>query len=119
MPGTFTAIFLLAFDVDPRGQPVPAFTPRSAAGETAALEEAHKLAERHAGVVVWKREAKPVIREEGEPVIIWQAGAIGDFNCASRSCHRWELVKPRSVLTSGWRRKGAVFVWGRLPCFYP
>ena len=80
MPGSFSSVFLVAFDFDDRRQPVQAFAPRLAADETAALDEADALAARHAGVVVWKRDAMPAIGEEGEPVIIWQTGTVGDFD---------------------------------------
>ena len=80
MPGAFKSIFVLAFDLDERGQTVPAFAVREAQDETTAIDEARKLGDRHAGVVVWKREASPAVGEEGEPVIIFQTGTIGDFN---------------------------------------
>lgn len=79
MPGTFISIYVLAFDLDDRGQPVPAFDPRPAATEDAAIEEAKDLATRHAGVAVWKRQGDPVVGEEGEPEIVFRAGRIGDF----------------------------------------
>ncbi|TCQ99346.1 hypothetical protein EDF70_10951 [Neorhizobium sp. JUb45] len=80
MPGTFVSIYVLAFDLDERGQPLRAFDPRPAATEEAAIEEARDLAERHAGVVVWKREGDPVVGEEGEPEIVFQSGRLGDFS---------------------------------------
>ncbi|WP_430252290.1 hypothetical protein [Neorhizobium sp. DAR64860/K0K1] len=79
MPGTFVSIYVLAFDLDDRGQPVSAFGPRPAATEKAAIEEAKELDKRHAGVVVWKREGDPVVGEEGEPEIIFRSGRVGDF----------------------------------------
>jgi hypothetical protein len=80
MPGAFKSIFVLAFDLDDRGQALPAFDVREAQDETAAIDQAHALGDRHAGVVVWKRESSPAVGEEGEPVIIFQTGTIGDFN---------------------------------------
>ena len=80
MPGSYISVFLLAFDLDAAGQAVPAFEPRLVADESVAVEEAKALAEHHAGVVIWKREAAPAIGEEGEPVILWQTGRIGDFD---------------------------------------
>lgn len=80
MPGSYTSVFLVAFDLDGRGQPIQAFEPQLVADESAALDEAQALAQRHAGVVIWKREAAPVIGEEGEPVILWQTGKVGDFD---------------------------------------
>ncbi|WP_245508399.1 hypothetical protein [Rhizobium sp. BK418] len=52
MPGTFVTLYVLAFDLDERDQPVRAFGPRRAATKEAALEEARELAVTHAGVVV-------------------------------------------------------------------
>ncbi|HEX5933696.1 MAG TPA: hypothetical protein VFY63_05990 [Pseudorhizobium sp.] len=80
MPGTFTSIFLVAFDLDDRQQPVPAFKPRLASTEEAACEEAKELARRHAGVLVWKRTGDPIVGEEGDPEIVLQTGTTGDFN---------------------------------------
>lgn len=39
MHGTFISIYVLAFDLDDRGQPVPAFDPRPAATEDAAMRK--------------------------------------------------------------------------------
>jgi ABC-type Fe3+-hydroxamate transport system substrate-binding protein len=79
MPGTFTSIFVAAFDLDERKQPVPAFAPRRVVSEEAALEEARELALEHAGVLVWKRTGDPVVGEEGDPEIIFREGRTGDF----------------------------------------
>ncbi|SFB59408.1 hypothetical protein SAMN03159496_05522 [Rhizobium sp. NFR07] len=80
MPGAYTSIFLVAFDLDGRGQPVQAFEPRLVANESSALDEAKGLAGQHAGVVLWKREAAPAIGEESEPIVLWQTGRVGDFD---------------------------------------
>lgn len=80
MPGTFTTLSVMAFDLDDQGQPVRAFEARPAATENAALDEARELALNHAGAVVWKREGDPAVGEEGEPVMIFQVGRIGDFD---------------------------------------
>jgi hypothetical protein len=80
MPGTFTTIYVLAFDLDDRGQAIRAFEPRPAASEEAAIEDARELAKSHAGAVVWKRLGNPVVGEEGEPMIVLQIGKVGDFD---------------------------------------
>jgi hypothetical protein len=80
LPGAYTSIFLVAFDLDEQGQPIQAFEPRFVADESSALDEAQDLAEQHAGVVLWKRDAAPAIGEEGDPVILWQTGKVGDFD---------------------------------------
>ena len=79
MPGTFVSIYVMAFDLDDRGQTFRAFDPRPAATEEAAIEEAERLDARHDGVVVWKREGNPVVGGEGEPEIVFRSGRIGDF----------------------------------------
>ncbi len=67
MPGTFTVVYIVAFDLDDRSQAVPAFTPRVAASEAAAIEEAGELARRHAGVIVWRRANDPVSERKAIP----------------------------------------------------
>jgi hypothetical protein len=80
MPGSFKSTFIVAFDLDERGQAIQAFLPKQAPNEAAGLADAKVFLQRHAGVIVWKREGDPVVGEEGEPVILFQSGAIGDFN---------------------------------------
>jgi hypothetical protein len=80
MPGTFTSIFFVAFDLDDRQQAVRAFEPRVAATEEAAIEEAKQLGQNHAGAIVWKRTGDPVVGEEGEPEIVFRIGTTGDFD---------------------------------------
>lgn len=80
MPGAYKSSFVLAFDLDRSGQAIPVFKPKPAADETTAIEEARRLANIHAGAVAWKRQAQPLVGEEGEPEILWQAGTLGDFN---------------------------------------
>ncbi|MBY3468555.1 hypothetical protein HFN80_32000 [Rhizobium laguerreae] len=40
MPGTFTTVYIVAFDLDDRDQAIRAFEPRVAANEEAEIEEA-------------------------------------------------------------------------------
>jgi hypothetical protein len=80
VPGTFSTVYVVAFDLDDRNQVIQAFPPRIADSETAAIDEARDLGTRHAGSVVWKREGNPVVGEEGEPNIVFAIGRVGDFN---------------------------------------
>lgn len=80
MPGTFETVYLVAFDIDDRDQAVRAFAPRIAKNTEAAIEQAKGVAERHAGVVVWRRVNNPVVGEEGEPYIVFSIGRTGDFD---------------------------------------
>ncbi|MBB3166039.1 hypothetical protein HFO63_31150 [Rhizobium laguerreae] len=43
MPGTFTTVYIVAFDLDDRDQAIRAFEPRVAANEEAEIEEAEIL----------------------------------------------------------------------------
>lgn len=78
MPGAFTSISVIAFDLDGREQPVKAWE-ALAKDEAAAVEKAKELAKDHAGALVVKREGHPAVGEEGDPVIVFQTGRIGDF----------------------------------------
>lgn len=80
MPGSFTSVFLVAFDLDERQQAIRAFDPRPVETEAAAIDEAKALAQNHAGVLVWKRQGDPVVGEEGDPEIVFRTGTTGDFN---------------------------------------
>lgn len=80
MPGTFITIYLVAFDLDDRGQAVQAFEPRVAASEPTAIEEAGELARSHAGVLVWRRDSNPVVGEDGDPEVLFSVGKVGDFD---------------------------------------
>jgi|GEM_PF-644881 len=73
-------VFVFAFDLDALDQPLKAFNPRSVVKEVSAVEEARDLSLFHAGVVVWKREADPVVGEGSEPIIVYQTSRIGDFS---------------------------------------
>jgi len=79
MPGVFSSITVFAFDLDDRGQPVQVWE-TVVDDETGAVEEAKELAKRHAGALVVKREGHLAIGEEGDPIIIFQSGKIGDFD---------------------------------------
>lgn len=80
MPGTFRIVYVVAFNVDDRGQAVRAFEPCVASSEAAAIEEAEDLARQYAGVVVWRRENDPAVGEEGEPEVVFSVGRLGDFD---------------------------------------
>ena len=80
MPGTFTTVYLVAFNLDDHGHPIQAFPPRVAVDEDTAVADARNIACRHAGIVVWKRESDPVVGEEGVPDVVFSVGQVGDFN---------------------------------------
>ena len=80
MPGAYTTVFFTAFDLDDRGQAVSAFSPQTAPSEADAIATATRLTEWHAGAVVWKRGGSPVVGEEGDPIVVWQRGVVGDYD---------------------------------------
>jgi hypothetical protein len=79
MPGTNNIVMFVAFDRDAHGEAVPAFTPRQATDEAEAVHAVEILGLRHAGAVAWRRDSRPAIGEIGEPEIVAERGAIGDF----------------------------------------
>jgi hypothetical protein len=79
MPGTNTIVMFQAFDSNDRGDAVPAAEPQQATSEDEAIEAASKLADIHAGAVVWRRDVQPAVGEMGEPIIVFRRGLIGDF----------------------------------------
>lgn len=80
MPGTSNIVMFVAFDRNARGETVPAFTPRQAVDEAEALHAVDILGTRHAGAVAWRRDAQPAVGEIGEPLVIAERGAVGDFD---------------------------------------
>ncbi|EJC72321.1 hypothetical protein RJJ65_12245 [Rhizobium hidalgonense] len=78
MPGAFTSISVIAFDLDGSDQPAKAWEV-IVGDEAVAVEKAKELAKDHAGALVVKREGHPAVGEEGDPVIVFQTGRIGDF----------------------------------------
>ncbi|WP_281069962.1 hypothetical protein [Rhizobium leguminosarum] len=44
------------------------------------MKEAKEPAERHAGILVVKREGRPAVGEEGDPIIVFQSCRIADFD---------------------------------------
>ncbi|MDX3929081.1 MAG: hypothetical protein QHC90_25185 [Shinella sp.] len=79
MPTQRKLIVLAAFDRNEDGDLMPAFEPRQVDGEERAKREARILANRHAGVVAWSRDADPQIGEYGPPTILFQSGDIPDL----------------------------------------
>ena len=80
MPGAFTSISIFAFDHDDRGQPIQVWETVVDGDEVGAVEEAKNFAQDQAGTLVVKREGRPAVGEEGDPIIVFQTGRIGDFD---------------------------------------
>ncbi|TAV41671.1 hypothetical protein [Rhizobium leguminosarum] len=80
MRGSFMSLSIFAYDLDERGQPIQAWETVVGHDEAEAVREAKEHAGRHAGILVVKREGKPAVGEEGDPIIVFQSGRTGDFD---------------------------------------
>lgn len=72
-------IVVVAFDRDEDGELQPVFGPAEQQSEERAVRTARALADKHAGVIAWSREANPAIGEYGEPTVLFQAGDVPDM----------------------------------------
>jgi hypothetical protein len=72
-------IVVVAFDRDEEGELQPAFGPADQISEDRAVRVAKALANTHAGVIAWSREANPQIGEYGPPTVLFQAGSAPDM----------------------------------------
>lgn len=73
-------IVILAFDYDDEGNLIEAIEPQEASSEAAAITRAKTLAQKHAGVVAWSREADPDLGDYGDSVELFRAGDVGEIN---------------------------------------
>lgn len=80
MPGSYTSISILAFDLDERGQPALAWETVVDEDEPDAVEEAKQIATQHAGVLVVRRDGKPAVGEEGDPIVVFRSGKTDGFD---------------------------------------
>jgi hypothetical protein len=80
MPGAFSSIAVVVFDLDESGQAVRAWETFPDGDEHDAIAEAKRAFPGHAGVLVWRRENNPAVGEEGEPIVVFKSGQIGDFD---------------------------------------
>jgi len=72
-------IVVMAFDRDESGDLQTVFGPVDQQSEERAVRIAKGLAEKHAGVIAWSRVADIALGEYGEPVVLFQAGAVPDM----------------------------------------
>ena len=80
MPGTFSSLSIFAYDLDDRGEPVQAWRTVVDGTEVEAIAEAKEAGSRQAGVLVVRRDGRPSLGEEGDPVVVFRAGRTGDFD---------------------------------------
>jgi len=72
-------IVVMAFDRDEEGELQTVFGPVDQQSEERAVRIAKGLAAKHAGVIAWSRVADIALGEYGEPVVLFQAGAVPDM----------------------------------------
>lgn len=79
MTRLIVSFFFVAFQEDDHGQAVATSEPTQVASQEDAVRFA-KLEPTSIGVVAWSRRAEPAIGEIGPPVVVYNAGKIGDFD---------------------------------------
>ena len=72
-------IVVVAFDADEEGDMQPVFGPAEQVSEDRAIRTAKTLAQKHAAVVAWSREANPAIGEYGEPTVLFSHGPVPEM----------------------------------------
>lgn len=72
-------IVVVAFDRDEAGDLQTVFGPQDYQSEARAVRQAKLLADQHAGVIAWSREANVDVGDYGEPITLFQAGDIPDM----------------------------------------
>ena len=70
---------LCRFHPSEEGDLVEAFGPAEQQTEDRAVRIARELAQKHAGVIAWSREANPTLGEYGEPLVLFTAGDVPDM----------------------------------------
>ena len=79
MPESRHLIFLTLFDWSVVGKLMPAPCSRQFDTAEKALQEARLIADCHAGVMVWTRDADLYLREYGPPKVLFQSGNVPDL----------------------------------------
>ena len=69
-------IVVMAFDRDENGDLQTVFGPAEQQSEERAIRNARIMAQSHAGVIAWSREANPALGEYGEPIVLFQSGEV-------------------------------------------
>lgn len=71
-----TLIVLAAFERGEDGDLRPSFDAQQMPSEHAAIARAKLMSKSYAGVIAWKRPARPDEGEFGEPEVLWQHGDV-------------------------------------------
>jgi hypothetical protein len=74
-----TLIVLAAFERDEEGELRPAFEAQQMPSEHAAISRAKLMSRSYAGVIAWKRPARPDEGDFGDPEVLYQAGDVPDM----------------------------------------
>lgn len=74
-----TLIVLAAFERGEDGELRPAFEAQQMPSEHSAIQRAKLMSRSYAGVIAWKRPARPDEGEFGEPEVLWQAGDVPEM----------------------------------------
>lgn len=74
-----TLIVLAAFERDEEGELRPAFEAQQMPSEHAAVQRAKLMSRSYAGVIAWKRPARPDEGEFGEAEVLYTAGDVPDM----------------------------------------
>ncbi len=72
-------IVVVAFDRDEEGELLPVFGPAEQQSEDRAVRTARGLAEKHAGVIAWSRDADLELGEYGPPTVLFQQGDVPEM----------------------------------------
>lgn len=72
-------VVVIAFDRDENGELQVMFGPAEQQSEEWAIRTARGLAEEHASVIAWNREANPTLGEYGEPTTLFVSGEVPDM----------------------------------------
>lgn len=72
-------IVVLAFDRDHEGELQQVGDSLEFQSEDRAIRAAKEMADIHAGVIAWSREAQPDIGEYGEPTVLFRDGDVPDM----------------------------------------
>lgn len=72
-------IVVVAFDRDDEGNMQPVFGPAEQQSEDRAVRAARVLADKHAAVIAWSREADVELGEYGPPTVLFQHGEVPDM----------------------------------------
>lgn len=72
-------IVVMAFDRDEEGELQAVFGPAEQQSEDRAVRTAKALADKHAGVIAWSRDADLDLGDYGPPTVLFQAGEVPDM----------------------------------------